>query len=383
MRKSKDPKHLRYEMVLAAEKYGIKKTARDFMATRNTVRKWYRRWLSGSYKGLEEVSRRPHNSPNATSEEDRNKLMKLKEKYKRIGAVTIKAIEKLPQSCRTIRKIWREGNVSSRKRRKKHETKRNLREIKKQFALFQQVVEDTKVLYDIPEYWLQMKQRNLFKVQYTARDVTSGLLYLGFADEMSLAHSTLFAEYINDQLQKNGADLSKTTRQTDNGSEYIGSWQSKEPSAYTLAIEGVTGQQHFTIFPGAHRMQADVETIHNLVETEFYEIEHFSSRQNFMDKAYSYQLFFNLVRTNSYKENKTPWQLAKEKRPDLPINIAMIPPVDLCSLLKKKIAFSNKRGYDVSSLPSKSKSQKVNLKSCHKGILRAIAADGIRSGPYE
>jgi len=35
----------------------------------------------------------------------------------------------------------------------------------------------------------------------------------------------------------------------------------------------------------------------------------------------------------------------------LPINIAMIPPVDLCSLLKKKIAFSNKRGYDVFAVP--------------------------------
>ena len=99
-------------------------------------------------------------------------------------------------------------------------------------------------------------------------------------------------------------------------------------------------------------MQADVETVHNLVEIEFYEIEHFSSRQNFMDKAYSYQLFFNLVRTNSYKENKTPWQLAHEKRPDLPISIAMIPPVDLCSLLKKSAAVSSKRGYDVSTVPS-------------------------------
>ena len=79
-------------------------------------------------------------------------------------------------------------------------------------------------------------------------------------------------------------------------------------------------------------MQADVETVHNLIETEFYEIEHFSSRQNFMDKAYSYQLFFYLVRPNSYKENKTPWQLAKEKYPGLSVDIARIPPVDLCAL---------------------------------------------------
>ena len=351
MRESKDPRLLRYRMVLSAEKYGIKQTVVDFKAARNTVRKWYRRWLKDGYKGLEEISRRPHNSPNATSEEYREQLVALKKKYKRVGAETIKHIEKLPQSCKTIRKIWREENVPSRKRRKKHVTKQNLREIKKKFALFQQVVEDTKVLYDIPEYWLQMKQKNLFRVQYTARDVTSGLMYLGFADEASLTYSTLFAQYLNSQLQNNGADLSATIRQTDNGPEYIGSWQAKEPSAYTRAIESVKGQTHLTIFPGAHRMQADVETVHNLVEIEFYEIEHFSSRQNFMDKAYSYQLFFNLVRTNSYKENKTPWQLAHEKRPDLPISIAMIPPVDLCSLLKKSIAVSSKRGYDVSTVP--------------------------------
>ncbi len=66
-------------------------------------------------------------------------------------------------------------------------------------------------------------------------------------------------------------------------------------------------------------MQADVETVHNLIEMEFYEIEWFTSRQNFMDKAYSYQLYFNLQRPNSYKENKTPWQLVKEKQADLNI----------------------------------------------------------------
>ena len=374
MRESKDPRLLRYRMVLSAEKYGIKQTVVDFKAARNTVRKWYRRWLKDGYKGLEEISRRPHNSPNATSEEYREQLVALKKKYKRVGAETIKHIEKLPQSCKTIRKIWREENVPSRKRRKKHVTKQNLREIKKKFALFQQVVEDTKVLYDIPEYWLQMKQKNLFRVQYTARDVTSGLMYLGFADEASLTYSTLFAQYLNSQLQNNGADLSATIRQTDNGPEYIGSWQAKEPSAYTRAIESVKGQTHLTIFPGAHRMQADVETVHNLVEIEFYEIEHFSSRQNFMDKAYSYQLFFNLVRTNSYKENKTPWQLAHEKRPDLPISIAMIPPVDLCSLLKKSAAVSSKRGYDVSTVPSEVASRYL-LFSCKLYKIPAGAYD--------
>jgi len=71
-----------------------------------------------------------------------------------------------------------------------------------------------------------MKRKELPKVQYTARDVTSGMMFLGFADERSLTYSPLFAEYLNWHLQRAGADLSEAVRQTDNGSEYVGSWQS-------------------------------------------------------------------------------------------------------------------------------------------------------------
>ena len=351
MRKSKDNRVLRLQMVTYAGKHGIKPAMRHFKASRNTVRKWLRRWQELGYDGLSEISRKPHNSPNAVPEEERAELVTLKRKYKRMGADQIKVKEDLARSARTIRKVWRQENISSRKRCKKHETKQNLREVKKQYALFQQVMEDTKELDDIPEYYVQMKMRNLFKIQYTFRDVTTGLMFLGFADQKSLTYSALFARYINYHLLKYGADLSKTKRQTDNGSEYIGSWQAKADSIYTKEIESIPGQIHNTIFPGAHRMQADVETVHNLIEMEFYEIEKFSSRQNFMDKAYSYQLYFNMERPNSYKEFKTPWQLAKEKCPDLNIKIAMIPPVDLCKLLKNNL-FLLSGGHDVYSVPS-------------------------------
>ena len=351
MRKSKDKKQIRYQMVICIEKHGIKPTARYFKTTRNTVRKWWRRWIKYGYKGLEELPRRPHNSPMATSSEDREKLVKLKKKYKRIGADTIKVIEDIPISAKTMRKVWREEGISSRRRRKKHVTKQNLREVKRQWELFQQIDEDTKDLADIPEYWPQMMKKGLPKFQYTARDVTSGMTFFGFADERALVYATLFAEYLNYQLQRGGADLSKTVRQTDNGSEYVGSWQSKEPSAYTKAVESVTGQTHLTIFPGAHRFQADIETVHNLVEMEFYEVEDFKHRPDFLNKAYSYQLFFNLMRPNSYKENKTPWQIAKEKNPNLSVEVAKIPPVFLDDLLNKKLELLSQGGYDVSSVP--------------------------------
>ena len=352
MRKSKDPRQLRYQMVLSVEKRGIKPTANCFRTSRTTVRKWYRRWQEHGYRGLEERSRRPKSSPNATPPDERAQLIELKAKYKRLGADAIKVIEGLSRSPRTIRKIWREEGVSSRKRRKKHRTKQNLREEKKKWRLFQQIDEDTKYLNDIPEYYCQMMRKGLPKIQFTARDVTSGLMYMGFGQEKSATNATLFARYLNTELQARGADISATVRQTDNGTEYIGHMQAKNPSPYTLAVENIDGQIHSTIPAGAHTFQSDVETVHNLVEVEFYELEHFEDIDDFMRKAYAYQVFFNLFRPNSYKENKTPWQLAKEKQPELSKRIALIPPVYIEELMNKDLDISATGGHDVSSTPS-------------------------------
>jgi RNA recognition motif-containing protein len=350
MRLSKDKKQQRYQMVIHAREHGVKPTARLYATTPKTVRKWLMRFIEGDYKNLADLSRRPHYSPRAVPKDDAKRIVKLKAKYKNLGAEQVKALEDLAVSSKTIRKIWRENGVSSRKRRKKHVTKQNLREIKKQFALFERSCEDTKDLDDIPEYWPQMTALRLPKIQYTFREVSCGVQFLGFSDERSLTNAMFFTEYINEHLKKYGLIIENGIRQTDNGSEYVGSWSAKEPSVYTLKIESEK-LIHGTIPPGAHRFQSDVETVHNLIETEFYEIEKFKDRRDFMEKTYTYQLFFNLERPNTYKENKSPWQLAKEKRPDIPKEALMLLPVDLDELLDKKIAIQDLRGYDVSSNP--------------------------------
>jgi len=48
-----------------------------------------------------------------------------------------------------------------------------------------------------------------------------------------------------------------------------------------------------------HTLQSDVETVHRLVEDEFFDLESFASRGDFLAKAFTYQLYFNLVRPNS------------------------------------------------------------------------------------
>mgnify|MGYP001610655437 FL=1 len=350
MRLSKDKKQQRYQMVIYAKEHGIKPTARLYATAPKTVRKWLKRFDEGGYQALSDLSRRPHSSPRAISDEQIKKIVALKGVYKRLGAQQVKILENLPVSSKTIRKIWYEAGVSSRLRRKKHVTKQNLRDIKKQFALFERVCEDTKDLLDIPEYWPQMMDKHLPKVQYTFREISCGVQFLGFAYERSLAHSELFAEYVNEHLKRYGLIVENGIRQTDNGSEYVGSWSAKKPSAYTVKIEAAK-LIHSTIPPGAHRFQSDVETVHNLIEVEFYEIEQFADRADFLEKAYTYQLFFNLERPNTYKESKSPWQLAREKCPDMPKEVLMLPPVDLDALLDKKLDLAAQGGYDVSSSP--------------------------------
>jgi len=338
MRNCKDKRAHRYQIVQYALIHGVKPTARVFGTSPPVVRKWLKRFKEQGYAGLVDLSRRPHYSPRATPQDIKDRIVGLQKKYRRLGARQVKTLENLTQAPKTIRKFWREAGVSNRRRRKKYITKRNLREVKKRFYLFQQSCEDTKDLTDIPEYWPQMKRLNLPSAQYTRREISCGILFLGFANELSLIHAALFAAYINHQMKKYKALPDEPAYcQTDNGSEFCGSWNAKEPSAYTRTVESLPGQTHTTIFPGAHRMQADVETVHGLMETEFYEIETFDDRADFISKANTYQLFFNLQRPNTYKEHKTPWQLAQEKKPDLDKRLLMTAAVDLDVLLNAYI----------------------------------------------
>lgn len=351
MRQSKDKRHWRYQMIQQSFKNGVKPTAREFKTSAQVVRTWRNRFKQEGYSGLADRSHRPHHSPRTTPEDVKEHIVSLKAIYKRVGAQQVRVLEDLPQAPKTIRKIWKEAGIPSRKRPKKHVTKNNLRALKKRFKLFEQVMEDTKHLLDIPEYWIQTRTMNLPKFQYTFREVSCGILFMGFANQCTLTHSQLFAVYINHFLKKFNALPEASWRQTDNGPEYIGSWNAKSPSAYTRTVESMPGQIHGTIFPGAHRMQSDVETIHNLVEAEFFEIEQFESREDFFEKATSYQLFFNLKRPNSYKEHKTPLQLALEKKPDLNQQLLLVPPVDIDKLLRMKKNLLIQGGNDLLTVP--------------------------------
>src|SRR6202041_2056082 len=180
-------------------------------------------------------------------------------------------------------------------------------------------------------------------VEYTAREVRSGLLFWAFAQRRSAAASSIFAARIQQHLDRCGISLRDLVWQTDNGSEFIGGHDRRgPPPGFPTALGD---SQPVRIPPAAHTFQSDVETVHRLVEDEFFDLEFFQSRGDFLAKVLTYQLSFTLARPNSHKEFQTPWQIIQRLDPRSPLELCLLPPVILDYHLNPK------GGYDVPRLP--------------------------------
>ena len=332
IREMKDAYNHRLRLVDSARQRGIKATARLFQTTVPTVRKWLRRYQRDGPSGLRERSRAPLRQARQTPAELEQRMVQLRRSLPTFGARRLIREFELPLSHGAAERIWRAHGLI-RKRRRKYQKKQDLAAVKATWRHFQQISADTKDLDDLPSYWPQAQLHRLPSIEYTAREVRSGLLFLAFAQRRTKGASQLFAERIQTHLQRCGVDLKNLAWQTDNGGEFVGELQpdgSRDgfPRAVTFF-----GSQHQRIPPGAHTYQSDVETVHRLIEDEFFEIESFSSRSDFLAKASLYQLYFNLARPNSHKGLLTPWQILRQLDPRLPLHTCLLAPIALDPLL--------------------------------------------------
>jgi len=333
VREMKNAYNHRLRLVESARQRGIKPTARLFVTTVPTVRKWLRRYQQLGPSGLLEVSRAPHLQPRKTPSALEQQLVALRKSLPTFGARRLIREFDLPISHRALDRIWRAHGLL-RKRRRKYQRKQDLAHIKATWALFQQISADTKDLDDIPHYWTQAQRFHLPVIQYTARDVRSGLLFWSFAQQRSSTLSAVFAARIQQHLDRYGISLRDLVWQTDNGGEFKGDF----PAA-------LGDSQHVRIPPAAHTYQSDVETVHRLEEDEFFDLEDFRSRGDFLAKVHTYQLYFNLVRPNSHKDHLSPWQIIERLAPRSPLELCLLPPVFLDYYL------NDQGGYDVPRLP--------------------------------
>lgn len=350
MQHRRDIRYWRLHLVQFARQHGNKPAARAFGTTVKTVRKWTRRY-NGILDSLADQSKAPKNPPRPLDANACELAIAIKRKLLTFGAARIKRDFKLPLSEKTIRKLWRHHGLLKKVRRK-HKTKQDLRAVKAAWKLFEQSCIDTKDLIDIPEYYTPMMAYHLPKVQYTFREVVSGLHFFAHASERSLIFSDLFIDVVLSHLEACGVSFPEGARaQSDNGSEFIGSWQSRHQSAFTQTVQSFKNLQHTTIPPKAHTWQADVETAHRLIEDEFYRVESFSSNFEFNRKATQYALYFNIARPNSHKQNKSPWHIIHERDPTIHPKIATLPTFNLDLLWKFKLENNSQRGYDLIQYP--------------------------------
>src|SRR5271156_6769177 len=211
----------RLRLVESAKERGIKPTARLFSTTVPTVRKWLRRFQEQGPSGLAEHSRARHHQPHKTPPAVEVQLLALRKTLPTFGARRLIREFDLPIGHDALERIWRVHGLIQ-KRRRKYQRKQDLAHIKARWALFQQISADTKDLDDIPHYWTQAQRLKLPVIQYTARDVRSGLLFWAFAQRRSASASAVFASRIQQHLHRYGVSLRDLAWQTDNGSEFKG-----------------------------------------------------------------------------------------------------------------------------------------------------------------
>jgi hypothetical protein len=269
-----------------------------------------------------------------------------------MGAKRLKFMHDLKPSHQAIGRILKEHGLAAR-RPKKHKRKASLREVKKHWKLFGQFSVDTKELKDIPHYWPQMKALDLPRYQFTAREIRSGLMFLGYAREQTAVNACTFIRIILQHLRDCGIQVHGIKCQTDNGHEFIGCKRQDGRRDGFGPMAEAFGAIHKRIPIKAWSYNSDVETVHRTIEDEFFDLEDFSSPRDFLQRVGSYQAWYNLLRPNMNKDNLAPWQIITKLQPNTNPQLVRLPPLMLDWLAPDYIERDEiqQRGYDVAWHP--------------------------------
>lgn len=268
----------RLEMVRFAYDNGYKVAARFYKCSKNTIKKWCRRYSIKGINGLRDLSRKPKTSPKRIKQDtidlitSTTKDAKFKNKY--ITVNNIRRKTKIDAYSDTT--INRYINKSLGKIRNKQHRQEYGGDVKwKQKLLpFQLIQVDIKYLTDIDNLKPYFFERNLMKYQITARDVATGFPIVAYAPEKALCYTKKFLESILYPFLKQfkELDLKNITIQTDNGKEFSNKYtktngQAPKDTAFTLFVL-CKFKKHRTIIPGHCTAESDVETFHWSIERD-------------------------------------------------------------------------------------------------------------------
>lgn len=274
----------RLEMVRFANENGIKKTAKFYSCSKNTIKKWKKRYAVYGLKGLMDKSRKPKNSPRRIRQEDIDKITEVsknaKEKKKHITVKNVRKTSRVNDYSDTTINRYINKAVGKKKNRKHNPSNDGDISWKKKLLPWQLIQIDIKYLTDIDNLKPYFAgEKNDFKgikckYQITARDVCTGAAIVAYCDDKSLTYTTIFLNTILYPFLKQfkGLDLKKVTIQTDNGTEFTNRYkrtkgQNPKKSSFTIFIEDKF-KRHKTNIPGHCTADSEVESFHWSIERD-------------------------------------------------------------------------------------------------------------------
>ena len=327
LKDTQEPIRLRLAMVKRyKETENISLVAKEFRTTRQTVRKWIKRF-SGAIGSLKNWSKAPKHPYRRMDQRTETLLVQFRKEHPSLGYDYIhhylyeKGCEEIPSKS-SVYAIWRKYGLLP-KRYKKHEKKKDLREIKSRYRPFEKIQIDVKELRDIPNILDQSlalglrRQKELPNryglpmYQYTARDMKTGALFVSLSFMHNRHTAAIFADRVLTHLANHG--ITPRIIQTDNGTEFVNTRDALDETLFVQTVKRNGMTQHRRIPPGAKTWQSDVETSHWIIEREFYDAVKVSSDHNLANKLRAYQWGFKAMRKNSYKGNRPPYEIIKEE----------------------------------------------------------------------
>jgi hypothetical protein len=310
----------RFNMVAYALKHNISKKAVEFKTTRKTVRKWVDSYKKDHENRLRNKSRLNQKHPNKFPDVVLEGIIQYR-KRTQLGAYYIKDNLDLKCSQKTIHKKIKQAGLLV-KNKSKYKKKRDMNAFREKYKPLEKRRIDVKYLTDIPKY------------QITVRDYRNGSTFIGFTNHKDSTSIGIFTEYLISSLKSRGVEISNTHFQSDNGSEFRNI--SKKAGKKSMFEEIIERNNLNNIYnpPVSPTLNSDVESFHERIEKELYNIENYESESHFYYKTNAYLMWYNIFRKNRNKGHKSPLMILKVHNIENAKKIVTIPPIFVDNYVK-------------------------------------------------
>ena len=368
--RSEKPKHdMRKKLIQHALKHGIRDSARTFGCSRNTVRRWLRRYQAEGH--VQERSRRPKCSPNRLSPEQEEHIVVAR---KRTGygphrlSDYLRRTEGIDISPWTIRNVLQRHGLVRKctKRRSCYPAHWALERGGKPFTFVQADVKDVHDKGTLgTERTTHLSRLGLPRYQWTFLDAHSRVRFLAYSHELTLHGGLVFLSLCVRWVRAYGVvrENDIVQIQTDWGVEFGGDNPQNVLRLNREVFEAL-GARLCRYPKGRKQYNGRVERSHRTDDEEFYMPTLLNVRgiDDYLQLAYQWVTFYNLHRPHygAAMEGRTPMeQLRRLVSPQPPDTFAMFPPL---LLDKIPICFPNHYpGHHVSAKYSR----QIRLRSLH------------------